>query len=49
MIVFDASSFKEGSLGAALKAGITPNWLRLVADGEDRGYRIYQVLAPASL
>jgi len=43
VIVFDASSFKEGSLGAALKAGITPSWLRLVADGEDRGYRIYQL------
>jgi hypothetical protein len=49
VLVFQANRFPKGSLGAALQSGTPPDWLRPIADGKERGYRIYQVLAPASL
>ncbi len=49
VLVFQANRFPKGSLGAALQSGTPPDWLRPIADGKERGYRIYQVLASASL
>jgi hypothetical protein len=49
VIVFQANRFPKGSLGSALQSGSPPDWLRPFAEGNERGYRIYQLRPPTSL
>lgn len=48
VLVFQANRFSKASLGAALQSGTPPDWLRPIAEGKERGYRIYQVRDLAS-
>jgi hypothetical protein len=43
VLVFNANRFPEASLGSALQSGTPPDWLRPIAGGKERGYRIYQL------